>query len=355
MVYKEWDEVVSVRTSKIEMEEVKEVRCVYVGYEMWQRLGIGKILKGCGFNRNREILICGMVLNRLIASGSERAMADWFRRVAIEDILKMLCKGIAEDRLYSMLDRLHPNREKIEGLLTKQERCLFNLNKTVLFYNLTSTYFEGNAKCNEKAQKGYSRDGRSDCKQVVVGLVIGEEGFKDIDYKKGWVIYILCESDARCQKDRAIRERFEGMLLKEVEKLRKRIRGGRIKGEGEIQQAIGRLKERYSRVARHYRLEYLSDSKTIVCSLVGDKKKRAEDIDGCYILKTDRSDMDAEEIWRTYMMPTRAESGFRAMKSPLAERPIFHQLQHRVETHIFLCILAYHLLVAIEKTLRDHG
>jgi len=145
------------------------------------------------------------------------------------------------------------------------------------------------------------------------------------------------------------------MLLKEVEKLRKRISSGRIKGEGEIQQAIGRLKERYSRVARHYRLEYLSDSKTIVCSLVGDKKKRAEDIDSCYILKTDRSDMDAEEIWRTYMMLTRAESGFRAMKSPLAERPIFHQLQHRVETHIFLCILAYHLLVAIEKTLRDHG
>jgi transposase len=207
-----------------------------------------------------------------------------------------------------------------------------------------------------------------------VGLVIGEEGFpiahgifkrNQSDVKSfSYMLDILDKrvkleenqtSDARCQKDRAIRERFEGMLLKEVEKLRKRIRGGRIKGEGEIQQAIGRLKERYSRVARHYRLEYLSDSKTIVCSLVGDKKKRAEDIDGCYILKTDRSDMDAEEIWRTYMMPTRAESGFRAMKSPLAERPIFHQLQHRVETHIFLCILAYHLLVAIEKTLRDHG
>ena len=143
MVYKKCEEVVSVRTSKIEMEEIKEAGCVYVGYEMWQRLETGEILEGCGFNRDGEILICGMVLNRLIASGSERAMADWFLRVAIEDILKMLCKGIAEDRLYSMLDRLHPNREKIEGLLTKQERCLFNLNKTVLFYNLTLHILKG--------------------------------------------------------------------------------------------------------------------------------------------------------------------------------------------------------------------
>jgi len=78
-------------------------------------------------------------------------------------------------------------------------------------------------------------------------------------------------------------------------------------------------------------------------------------LDGSYLLKTDRMDLGAEEIWRIYVTLTRAEAAFRAMKSPLSERPIFHQLQHRVETHIFLCVLAYHLLVAIENTLLDRG
>jgi len=73
------------------------------------------------------------------------------------------------------------------------------------------------------------------------------------------------------------------------------------------------------------------------------------------VLKTDRQDLTADEIWRTYILLSRVEAAFRAMKSPLAERPIFHQLQHRTETHIFLCVLAYHLLVAIEKPFLDRG
>jgi hypothetical protein len=81
----------------------------------------------------------------------------------------------------------------------------------------------------------------------------------------------------------------------------------------------------------------------------------AEKLDGGYVLKTDRQDLTAEEIWRTYMLLTRVEAAFRAMKSPLLERPIFHHLEDRTQTHIFLCILAYHLLVAIEKRFLDHG
>ena len=69
------------------------------------------------------------------------------------------------------------------------------------------------------------------------------------------------------------------------------------------------------------------------------------------ILKTDRSDLSADGIWRIYLTLTRADAAFRAMKSPLPERPIFQQAERRVETHIFLCVLAYHLLVAIENTL----
>jgi len=85
------------------------------------------------------------------------------------------------------------------------------------------------------------------------------------------------------------------------------------------------------------------------------KYEIARQLDGTYLLKTDRTDVSADEGWRIYSLLSRAEDAFRDMKSPLSERPIFHQLEHRVEAHIFVCLLAFHLLVAIEKTLLDQG
>ena len=73
------------------------------------------------------------------------------------------------------------------------------------------------------------------------------------------------------------------------------------------------------------------------------------------MLKTDRQDLNAEEIWRIYNLLTRVETAFRTLKTPLEERPIFHHLEHRTQTHIFLCVLAYHLLVCIEKRFLDRG
>jgi len=122
-----------------------------------------------------------------------------------------------------------------------------------------------------------------------------------------------------------------------------------------IFQAIGRLKERHPRVARYYEMSYDEEKKTIVYERNEDRYKTAEQLDGTYLLKTDRKDLSADEAWRIYSMLTRAENAFRNMKTPLAERPIFHHLEHRVETHIFLCVLALHLLVSIEKTLLDQG
>jgi hypothetical protein len=68
-----------------------------------------------------------------------------------------------------------------------------------------------------------------------------------------------------------------------------------------------------------------------------------------------RSDLSAEDVWRTYVLLSRVEAAFRAMKSPLCERPIFHHLERRVKTHIFLCVLTYHLLVRIERAFLDQG
>ncbi|HET6454280.1 MAG TPA: IS1634 family transposase [Armatimonadota bacterium] len=165
---------------------------------------------------------------------------------------------------------------------------------------------------------------------------------------------ILCFSEPRQAKDRAIREKQEGRFLEDVNKLRRRIARGQLKDAKKIHQSIGRLKERYSRVARYYVLEYTSRN-GFSWRLEGDKRQRAAQLDGTYLLKTSRQGLQDHEIWLIYSLLTRVENAFRSLKTPLAERPIFHQLQRRAETHIFLCVLALHLLVAIEKTLRDRG
>ncbi len=169
--------------------------------------------------------------------------------------------------------------------------------------------------------------------------------------------HVLCISSERKGKDRAIREAHEKKLLVDLEKLEKRVAKGKGRGTkpAEVLESIGRLRERYSRVARYYRMEYDSQTKVFRYSLDEAKRGRAEKLDGSYLLKTDRVDLSADEAWRIYTLLTKAEAAFRTLKSPLGERPIFHHKEGRVEGHIFLCVLAYHLLMSIERTLLDAG
>jgi transposase len=108
-------------------------------------------------------------------------------------------------------------------------------------------------------------------------------------------------------------------------------------------------------VAGYYQLAYDEQQGQLSCVEDLQRKQKAESLDGSYLLKSSRNNLDAENIWRTYILLSRVEAAFRAMKSPLCERPIFHHLERRVETHIFLCVLAYHLLVCIECTFLERG
>jgi hypothetical protein len=105
----------------------------------------------------------------------------------------------------------------------------------------------------------------------------------------------------------------------------------------------------------YYRIDYDAERKTLGWEEDTEKKAIAAKLDGGYVLKTDRRDLTADEIWRTYILLTRVETAFPSMKSPLMEHPIFHHLQRRTQTHIFPCVLAYHLLAAIEKRFLDRG
>ena len=447
-------ERLTVHADRVQVERPREAGPVHVGYQFWKRLGMDEILHALEFSERAIQLTCAMTLDRLIHPASEHAMPDWIRSTALEDLLDVDFKLLGDDPLYRNLDRLYPNRATIESALVQREQSLFNLQPTVFFYDLTSTYFEGQALANPKAQRGYSRDQRPDCKQVVVGLAVGREGFplaheifagnvqdrqtlgvmldrlgarvglaagatvvvdrgmayaenlqeirdRQLHYviaarqperdqwlddfedpqgfeevhrepsprnpfqKKSTVRvkllqrdgerFVLCTSSERVAKDRAIREKQEARFLADLEKLQRRIDAGRLVREMAIGEALGRLKERYPRVARYHTLSYDAAGRRLVHEPNEAKKAKAELLDGGYLLRTDREDLTGPEAWLLYMTLTRAEAAFRAMKSPLAERPIFHQVERRVETHIFLCVLAYHLLVAIETTLLGHG
>jgi transposase len=446
--------LIKVDPTRVVTERHREAGPVHGGYSFWQRLELDRILTACGLSAHVLRLACAMVLNRLIAPASEHAMPAWLRRTALGDLLGTDFDTLEEDPLYKVLDQLHPHRAAIEAALVERERSLFNLDITIYLYDLTSTYFEGQCLRNPKAKRGYSRDHRPDCKQVIVALVINRDGFaithevfagntqdratlatmldvltaraglkegatvvvdrgmafdeniaeikrrklhyvvacrqperdrwladfEDVDgfvpvlrqpsplnpgqkktmievktRRDGEQTYVLCRSQQRIPKDRAIRTRQEGRLRADIDKLTERIAKGRLVKPAKINQAIGRLKERYPRVARYFDLSYDPHTATVAAPLNAEKYAKAEQLDGCYLIKTDRSDLSGDELWRIYVLLTRAESAFRDMKSPLAERPIFHHTERRTEAHIFLCVLAYHLLIAIEKTLLDHG
>jgi hypothetical protein len=135
-------------------------------------------LRAVGLSGGARQLACATALNRLIEPASEHATPAWIRRTALPDILGTSFDGLVEDALYRILDKLHPHRAAIEAALIERERSLFNLDRTIYLYDLTSSYFEGQAATNGKAQRGYSRDHRPDCKQVVIGLVVNRDGFR---------------------------------------------------------------------------------------------------------------------------------------------------------------------------------
>lgn len=447
-------EIVSIHSDQVSLEQAREAGPVHVGHQLWLRLGLSAILGDVGLSPQARLLSEVMVLNRLVAPRSEHAMPDWVQGTALSDVLRVDLSELTDEALYRNLDRLHPNRQPIEEALAQREKNLFNLDDTYYFYDLTSTYFEGQCLANPKAQRGYSRDQRPDCKQVVVGLVLDRDGFPkahevfegnrqdrasveqmlgilqarsgrrgggtvivdrgmayddnlaqirahghhylvacrqserhawfdQLEDEQGWSelirqpsprnpgqkksrvwikrgetsdhLYVLCRSEGRQAKDQAIRRKQEQRLLADLVRLQTRITKGRLQRPEKVYEALGRLRERYPRVARYWKIDYDAVQHHLAWQEDSEKKQRAVDLDGTYLLKTDRKDLTAEEAWRLYILLTRVEDAFRDLKSPLSERPIFHHLQHRVETHIFLCVLAYHLLVAVEKTFLDHG
>jgi transposase len=170
-------EVVAVKVEAVAVEEAREAGPVHVANQFFRRLGMEEVLAQAGLNERARELTKVMVLNRLISPSSEHSMPLWVNTTALEDIMGVRLSDLRDDALYRNLDRLHPMQEQIEAGLRAREVDLFSLDSTIYLYDLTSTYFEGQCEKNEEAKRGYSRDRRPECNQVLVGLVVDREGF----------------------------------------------------------------------------------------------------------------------------------------------------------------------------------
>lgn len=233
------------------------------------------------------------------------------------------------------------------------------------------------------------------------------------------MVYLLCKSAGRKAKETAMRNSVEAKLEAELTNLSTQIQKGRQNNPVKIERRIGRFKERYASVAKYFTISYThwefsysvpSDTpdtkplpKRLATSLqrlqtkvdnnaisfpalkkklasfadkyceaythlhihlkqpkltwetIDEIEQKERDLDGNYLLKTNRSDLQQHEIWHLYMTLTRMEQAFRDLKTHLGLRPVYHHKEMRVDGHIFISIQAYHLLHAIEYTLRQQS
>jgi len=160
---------------------------------------------------------------------------------------------------------------------------------------------------------------------------------------------ILCRSALRREKEAAMLSGAETRLLNDVAALRTRIETGKLKAPDKIERAIGRLQKKHPRAARFY--TFVHQDGTLMATRDDQRHAAATGLLGDYVLKTDHS-LDPAQTWSIYMILLAAEEGFACLKGSLGLRPNFHQLEHRVEAHIFISVLAYHLLTWVRETLR---
>jgi len=444
-------QVARVLVRKVRFERVRQLGPSLLGWELWKRLQLDRLWEERLDGEAAEVpwsrVATVLAINRLCAPGSELAIEErWYPVTALEDLLRIPEGTINHTRLYRCLDRLIPYKTEVERHLKQRYGELFEAEFDVLLYDLTSSYVEGEAPKNPMMQRGYSRDHRPDCKQVVMALIVNMEGFplsyetldgdrsdvttlevlmRMVERKYGkarrvWVFdrgivseanlealrqrggqylvgtprsklkafekalledgwnqireevevklvslpagtetYVLCRSTSRREKEKAIRHRFSQRLEQALGRLHQRVAQGRLKDRTKIEQALARLRAGHPRVADLYQMSMVEREGTLQVEWQRIEERQAwrEAREGAYLLRTNLTGESAEELWKKYIQLTEAEAAFRALKSALLIRPLFHQLERRVKAHILVAFLGYALWVTLKHLLqrKDSG
>jgi transposase len=434
------DEPVLVQLSRVRLERVRDFGDVWLAWGLWRMLGLDELLEQL-IEPGREgvcwaTVAAILVIARLCEPSSELHIADtWYRRTALDELLGVEAQQVHTFRLYQGLDKLLPHKEALEKHLRQRLGELFELKCDLLLYDITSTYFEGEALGNPLAKRGYSRDSRPDRPQVCIGLVVTEEGLPlgyevfagnthdsttvqqivaTMEAKYGrlarvWVMdrgmvseanltylrerggqyivgtpkamlrqfeqhlteenwatvqegvevklvpspageetFILTRSADRRQKERAMHERFGQRLEAGLKRLQAAAESGRLKDEATARERLGRLKQQNWRASHVFdvTIQRLSPPQGKAHLRVTWQRNArfaewAALAEGCYLLRTNLSGVDAATLWKRYIQLTEAEWAFRITKDELEIRPIWHHKEDRVKAHILVCFLAY--------------
>ena len=361
-----------------------------VALKAWEALGVSTILDELGMGPGQIAIAQLMVVNRLVEPLSEWALIDWSNRTALPEMLGVGITKTTKDRLYRTSAELLKIRRKIEKELRCSEQELFSLRRSIVLYDVTNTHFEGLCQSNPKAKHGKNKQKRNDCRQMAVGMAfdehgfalahkvfegniadtktllsmldrldLGDEGLKPVVIldagfasEENIRFLVLCRSAQRREKEQAMISTAEQRFLADGESLRQRIEKGRLKKPDVIERKIGAFMKKHPRVARFYNVEHKDQALHLIRN--DEKLDEALALCGDYVLNTDKT-LEAETLWELYMTLLEAEKGFRMLKSTLGLRPNFHQLEKHVDGHIFISVLAYHLLRWIGYRLETAG
>ena len=439
-------QVARVLLNKVRLERTRQFGSCWLGVQLWQRLQLDRFFEEAVDEQEADVawsrVAAVLAINRLCAPGSELAIEErWYPSTALDDLLGIAGGKINDTRLYRCLDRILPHKAKLERHLKQRYGELFGAEFDVLLYDLTSTYVEGAAEKNPMMRRGYSRDHRPDCEQMVIALIVNHEGFpfsyetfdgnradvstmetilrmverkygkarriwvfdrgivseenlrairerggqylvgtprrqmkqfqeellkddwtqvrpevevKQVAIPKGEETYILCRTAARKEKEKAIRNRFSTRMEEALQRLAKSIETGRLKDRNKMERRLGRIQARHPQVSDLYEvaLRDTRDGVRLQWSIKEDRQVWRGLREGAYMLRTNLQADSAEELWSRYMQLTEAETSFRALKSELSIRPLFHQLEPRVKAHVMVAFLGYALWVTLKHLLK---
>jgi transposase len=435
------DKYQSVDVQSLKNYRVRRIGGEYLGATFFKQLQLAECLTGCGFTKRQIEIAMLLIIGRLVHPGSERHLHDWAQNISgLDELIKTDFSQLSLNSLYKVSDLLYEHKSEIENHLRIRENDLFSLDETIILYDLTNTYFEGRAASNSKARFGRSKEKRSDCKLLTLGLVIDSKGFPKTSHvfsgsqsepetlldmvktlqqkdptstqkptvvidagiateenleklkphyhyiavsrkkiepptsddciviketKQNKVeakrisgddeVFLYCNSNLKQQKERSmqgrLRQNFEEQLTQIVKSIRKK---GGTKRYDKVLERIGRLKEKYKQIARFYQI-HVEEKDALACRITWKYLQEQSDqrFSGAYFLRTDRFDLSEKEIWSIYIMLTQLEDSFRTLKTDLLLRPVFHQKENRSDAHIFITLLAYHLLHSIRSCLKE--
>lgn len=442
--------------NSITTENARSFGPEYVCHSIWEELKMNDFLIQNHIPVSVIPVIESVILGRLIEPGSELHTKQWAEN---RSALFELCGSPLRHSLnsyYRASDRLYELKEDLEAYLTKTEKNMFDLKETYFFFDLTNTYFEGQYNGSTKAKYGRSKEKRSDCKIITIGMVVDEQGFAkcsslfpgnltdskslsemiinleektrsacknktivmdagvatddninflkkkkyhyivvgrtklpvDLDEDNMEIVkedvsagikievkrfngdeetMLLCKSALKQKKEQSMHDRIEALLIERLNYYKAGLGlPRRMKKYEKILESIGRLKEKYSKVAKLYNITVIpKPDQTInvnqpeAADIIWGKKDSVYDEEikneGRYVLRTDLKKLSNKEIWETYIMLRRIEYSFLCMKSHLGLRPNFHSKEQRVDTHMFISVIAYHFLQIIEYRLRQKG